>query len=152
MALSITLTMKSIGELVEDQKLPFPRTDISHSYPKDQFPSKEKELAVLPSKRLSRFLQEEKTPSPHAIHQCHKNHKICQAILGTNSTACCNRKCRDLHTDKNHCGACKKKCEYTEECCRGKCVDLAYDKTHCGQCNYRCDHGEYCVYGLCNYP
>ncbi|KAJ6949650.1 hypothetical protein NC651_003587 [Populus alba x Populus x berolinensis] len=58
----------------------------------------------------------------------------------------------DLSTDKQNCGACKRKCKYTEDCCRGECVLLSLDKRHCGKCNNRCQKGEFCVYGMCNYP
>jgi len=144
MALTITLSMRSISKV--EEKPPFPRTDTSYTYPKELF-IKEKKI-LFPSKRLSRFLAVE---NEDAGEHCNKeDNEIFDVKAGKNST-CCNNKCMDLSTDKNNCGSCKKKCEYTESCCRGKCVDLAYDKRHCGRCNHRCGHGEYCVYALCNY-
>ncbi|KAM4092368.1 hypothetical protein ACB094_06G034200 [Castanea mollissima] len=145
MALSITVTIKSIGEV--EGKPPFPHTEsTSYIYHKEELPFKEKKLQ-LPSKRLSRFLAEK---NPNAADHCHKDKEICFTVGGKNST-CCNNKCIDLSIDKNNCGACKKKCKYTETCCRGECVDVTYDKRHCGKCNNRCKKGEFCVYALCNY-
>ncbi|XP_044473637.1 stigma-specific STIG1-like protein 2 [Mangifera indica] len=134
MAITITLTMQNIGEVVYD-------TPFEH-----RFPAHENAI-VLPTKRGSRFLAEVK--NPRAADHCHKDNTVCQA-QGKNAT-CCNNKCMDLSTDENNCGACKKKCKFTEACCRGQCVNLAFDKRHCGFCNNRCLKGEYCVYGLCDY-
>ncbi|KAG2678122.1 hypothetical protein I3843_12G130800 [Carya illinoinensis] len=145
MALSIALAMKSIGEV--EEKMPFPHTETSYDYPKE-LPIKEKKVLQLPSKRvISRFLAER---NRNAADHCNKDEEICYVKEGTNYT-CCNNKCVDLSTDKDNCGACKKKCKYTHECCRGECVDVAYDKRHCGSCNRPCKTGEYCFYGLCNY-
>eukprot|EP00268_Persea_americana_P041860 TRINITY_DN41826_c0_g1_i1.p1 TRINITY_DN41826_c0_g1~~TRINITY_DN41826_c0_g1_i1.p1 ORF type:complete len:174 (+),score=23.77 TRINITY_DN41826_c0_g1_i1:64-522(+) len=91
-----------------------------------------------------RFLAQSK------VLKCNKNPKICFAA-GSPGPNCCKRKCVNLMTDRVNCGACGKKCKYTEACCKGKCVNLAFDKRHCGQCNNRCEKGDYCVYGLCNY-
>lgn len=105
---------------------------------------------VLPSKRVSRFLAASNERNPRAADHCHKDNEVCKTGFG-NSTTCCNNKCMDLLYDDHNCGACKKKCKYTQSCCRGQCVDLAFDKRHCGACNYRCEYGQYCVYGLCDY-
>ncbi|XP_059440902.1 stigma-specific STIG1-like protein 1 [Corylus avellana] len=146
MALTITLSLKSIGEV--EEKPPFPHTDTSYTYPKEIF-IKEKKI-LFPSKRLSRFLAEDSEDD--AAHNCNKeDNEICYVNKAGRNSTCCNKKCTNTHTDKHNCGACKKKCKYTESCCRGQCVDLAYDKRHCGRCNHRCGRGEYCVYALCNY-
>ncbi|XAR67434.1 hypothetical protein NMG60_11002198 [Bertholletia excelsa] len=110
----------------------------------------------LPSRRVSRFLaqhEKHKKKNARAARQCHKDHKICHLhddVEGHNST-CCSNKCVNLATDWDHCGSCKRRCEFTEACCRGECVELAYDKRHCGRCNHRCSEGLYCIYGMCDY-
>lgn len=145
MALSITLTMKNIVVQQEEEKPPiFMSSKELHTTNKE-----DKVQLVLPSKRVSRFLKEEK--NPRAADHCHKDNEICNLIDGGKNTTCCNNKCMDLSTDKNNCGECKKKCKYTENCCRGECVYLAFDKRHCNECNHRCNTGEYCVFGMCNY-
>ncbi|KAF3453418.1 hypothetical protein FNV43_RR03858 [Rhamnella rubrinervis] len=144
MALSITLTMRIIVNQQEEEEPP-----IFMSSKELHATNKEDKVLVLPSKRVSRFLKEEK--NPRAADHCHKDNEICYLIDGAKNTTCCNNKCMDLSTDKNNCGACKKKCKYTETCCRGECVNIAYDKRHCGECNHRCHTGEYCVFGMCGY-
>lgn len=139
MAITVTLTMKGIGDA--EEKPLFQHThDISGHFA-------EGHKLVLPSKRGSRFLAELK--NPRAADHCNKDNEVCFA-QGRNST-CCNNKCMDLSTDNKNCGACKKKCKFTESCCRGECVNLAFDKRHCGRCNNRCEQGEFCVYGMCDY-
>ncbi|XP_019196411.1 PREDICTED: stigma-specific STIG1-like protein 2 [Ipomoea nil] len=102
-----------------------------------------------PSRRpSSRFLAEQK--NPRAADHCKDDNEICYLVEGKNST-CCNNKCMDLGYDKHNCGACKKKCKFTDTCCRGECVNVAFDKRHCGECNNRCMPGGYCIYGLCDY-
>ncbi|KAK8706018.1 hypothetical protein V6N13_049600 [Hibiscus sabdariffa] len=100
-------------------------------------------------KRVSRFLQQGNR-NPRAADHCHKDEEVCYIQDGATST-CCNNKCVFLATDDHNCGACKKKCKFTQVCCRGQCVEIAFDKRHCGACNHRCKPGEYCVYGMCNY-
>ncbi|OIT36016.1 stigma-specific stig1-like protein 2 [Nicotiana attenuata] len=100
-------------------------------------------------RRTSRFLAE-KERNPRAADHCHKDNEICHLLEGRNST-CCNNKCMDLGYDDHHCGACKRKCRFTETCCRGECVNLSFDKRHCGYCNSRCMPGGYCFYGMCDY-
>lgn len=133
MAITITLTMKGIGE-AEENNLPLEQ----HTENK----------LLLPSKRGSRFLAEA-DKNPRAADHCHKDNEVC-SLFGRNST-CCNNKCMDLSTDNKNCGACKKKCKFTEACCRGQCVNLSFDKRHCGRCNNRCEKGQFCVYGMCDY-
>ncbi|KAF5773896.1 putative stigma-specific protein Stig1 [Helianthus annuus] len=98
---------------------------------------------------ISRFLADQQ-PNPRAADHCNKDDEICYVLEGKNST-CCNNKCMDLSEDKHNCGACKKKCKFTNSCCDGGCVNLAYDKRHCGSCGNKCMPGGYCIYGLCNY-
>ncbi|GFQ06229.1 hypothetical protein PHJA_002766900 [Phtheirospermum japonicum] len=101
---------------------------------------------------VSRFLQQG-AANPRAADHCNKDNEVCNHILagtGRNAT-CCNNKCVDLGYDDKNCGACKKKCAFTEWCCNGECVNLAYDKRHCGSCNNRCMPGGYCIYGMCDY-
>jgi hypothetical protein len=147
-ALSTTLTVKRIGE--DEEKPPKDDQSIDTSTRLSQglnIMHDEKEL--MPSKRLSRFLTEEK--NPRAADHCYKDNEICHIQQGKNHK-CCSNKCMDLNTDKHNCGSCKRKCKYTEDCCRGECVLLSLDKRHCGKCNNRCQDGEFCVYGMCNYP
>ncbi|GMJ10300.1 hypothetical protein like AT1G50720 [Hibiscus trionum] len=100
-------------------------------------------------KRVSRFLQQGER-NPRAADHCHKDEEVCYIQDGATST-CCNNKCVFLATDDHNCGACKRKCKFTQVCCRGECVYISLDKRHCGGCNHRCKTGEYCVYGMCNY-
>ncbi|KAL2482938.1 Stigma-specific STIG1-like protein 3 [Forsythia ovata] len=133
MALTLTLTMKNIDE-------PSLKSANQHF-------DEEKPVAV--KRTVSRFLAE-KERNPRAADHCKKDNEICKILEGKNSK-CCNNKCMDLDYDKHNCGACKKKCLYTEVCCRGECVNLSFDKRHCGECNNKCMHGGYCIYGTCDY-
>ncbi|XP_009379655.2 stigma-specific STIG1-like protein 1 [Pyrus x bretschneideri] len=150
MALSITLmTVKRVGYGEEEQEGKTPFTDSWK-----QQPEVDENTLLLPSKRVSRFLAENDLVdrNPRAADHCHKDNEVCAYTPpGYKNSTCCNNKCLDLSEDKNNCGACKKKCKYTESCCRGECVNTNYDKRHCGQCNSPCKFGQYCVYGLCNY-
>ncbi|KAL6199403.1 hypothetical protein ACLB2K_029187 [Fragaria x ananassa] len=141
MALSITLmTVNRVGREEEDKP----------SFESDEHPLYGQNNLLLPSKRVSRFLAE--TKNPRAADHCNKDNEICAYLAESNiNSTCCNNKCMDLSEDKHNCGACKKKCKYTDTCCRGGCVDTNFDKRHCGGCNNRCEKGQYCVYGMCNY-
>ncbi|XVF03815.1 hypothetical protein REPUB_Repub05bG0025500 [Reevesia pubescens] len=143
-AMTIALSMKSIGVVAEDQMPPL----INPFDSSTTFPNADQPL-TLPSKRVSRFLQQE-ARNPRAADHCHKDEEVCYLQGGYNPT-CCNNKCVDLATDDKNCGACKRKCKFTQVCCRGECVNISFDKRHCGACNHRCNPGEYCVYGMCNY-
>ncbi|KAK7287568.1 hypothetical protein RIF29_00849 [Crotalaria pallida] len=143
MALSIAfITMRSINQ--EEAKPVLVENDYSSSSHEER--SVHKNKILLPSKRVGRFLAQ----NPNAADHCNKDYEICY-LTGAKNSTCCNNKCIDLGYDKHNCGACKKKCKYTEVCCRGQCVDTYYDKRHCGECNHRCEHGQYCVYGMCGY-
>ncbi|KAI3899496.1 hypothetical protein MKW92_029772 [Papaver armeniacum] len=120
------------------------------------------------AKRINRFLKEEvKLPllgislggsvglqqprNPRAASDCNKNNYICYA-KGSPGSTCCNNKCVDLISDRDNCGACKKKCRfYSQTCCDGKCVNLSCDVQHCGRCNNKCRTGGLCSYGNCDY-
>ncbi|OMP04385.1 Stigma-specific protein Stig1 [Corchorus olitorius] len=122
----------------------------------DSSSSMDQALHVVPSKRVSRFLQERgNARNPNAADPlCHKDNELCYHIedgIIYNKTTCCNNKCVNLEEDKQNCGACKNKCKFTQACCRGECVYLSLDKRHCGRCNNRCPTGEFCVYGMCDY-
>lgn len=148
MALSISITLNMNGLSQQPQTT-------SSSNDDNKSNNNEKINNIQPRKRpVSRFLADNYNvkPNPRASDHCHKDYDVCHEFDGIykNST-CCNNKCVDLAYDDKNCGACKKKCKFTETCCRGECVDVAYDKRHCGYCNHRCDKGEFCVYGLCNY-
>ncbi|KAK7316789.1 hypothetical protein RJT34_00506 [Clitoria ternatea] len=146
MALSITLTMKTI---IQKEPSFVPSQQQQQQQPQQPLllPHHEKNL-LLPPKRANRFLAQIK--NPNAADHCHKDHEIC-SLQGAKNSTCCNNKCIDVGYDKHNCGACKKKCKFTETCCRGQCVDTNYDKRHCGECNHRCERGQYCVFGMCDY-
>ncbi|VVA22835.1 PREDICTED: stigma-specific [Prunus dulcis] len=149
MALSITLTtVTRVSHQEEEGKSPF--TD---SW-KEQPSADDENKLILPSKRVSRFLSEKDlvARSLKAASQCKNDYDTCSNVLpGHRNFTCCNKKCVDLSSNKENCGACKKCCKYTESCCRGQCVDLSSDKRHCGRCDHPCKNGTYCVYGLCDY-
>ncbi|XP_055832697.1 stigma-specific STIG1-like protein 3 [Solanum dulcamara] len=106
---------------------------------------------VVKRMKISRFLAQQEIKNPRAADHCHKDNEICHVLDGSRNSTCCNNKCMDLGYDDHNCGACKKKCRFTETCCRGECVNLSYDKRHCGYCNNRCMTGGYCFYGMCDY-
>ena len=135
--ITITLTMKMQSFNIEDKSVHKNEAKNTHKLP------------LMASKRVSRFLAEQK--NPRAADHCNKDNEICQYLVQGKNSTCCNNKCMDLRNDDHNCGACKNKCEYTETCCRGECVDLAYDKRHCGYCNNRCKPGLFCLYGMCDY-
>ncbi|RDX69568.1 Stigma-specific STIG1-like protein 3, partial [Mucuna pruriens] len=140
MALSITLTMKSITH--EEAKPSF----VPHDLPSSQPTHHHQKNVLLPSKRVNRFLAEVK--NPNAADHCHKDHDVC-TLSGAKNATCCNNKCINVGYDGHNCGACKKKCKFTETCCRGECINVYFDKRHCGECNHRCERGQDCVYGMC---
>lgn len=107
---------------------------------------------ALAASRVSRFLQD-KEKNPRAADHCRKDNDVCNLTLdgGSRNATCCNNKCMDLEYDDKNCGACKKKCEFTETCCGGECVTLAFDKRHCGGCGNKCANKKYCMYGFCDY-
>ncbi|RZC50666.1 hypothetical protein C5167_019090 [Papaver somniferum] len=83
---------------------------------------------------------------------CQTNPMICNnngSPPGTNQ--CCMKKCVNILEDKNNCGVCGHKCNYSETCCQGRCVNPSYNPRHCGSCNNRCNKGASCSFGLCNY-
>ncbi|CAL9017713.1 unnamed protein product [Prunus brigantina] len=146
MALSITLTTGTrVSHQEEEGKSPF--TD---SW-KEQPSADDENKLLLPSERVSRFLAEEDLAARNlkAAFPCNKY--TCINVLPGHNFTCCNNKCVDLSVNKDNCGACKKKCKYTQSCCGGQCVDLSSDKRHCGRCNHPCNNGASCVYGLCDY-
>ena len=81
---------------------------------------------------------------------CDKSPKVCLEE-GSPGPHCCKKLCVNFETDRSNCGACGKKCKYSELCCKGKCVNIWTDDKHCGGCNKKCNKGERCVYGMCGY-
>ncbi|KAL8460144.1 hypothetical protein ACS0TY_031885 [Phlomoides rotata] len=117
----------------------------------DHNPPKPASHPAEPVHRVGRFLQQ-KERNPRAADHCHKDNDVCNYTLeGGRNATCCNNKCMDLWNDSKNCGACKKKCAFTETCCRGECVNLSYDKRHCGSCSTKCMPGGFCIYGMCDY-
>jgi hypothetical protein len=72
--------------------------------------------------------------------------------------------CRDLQTERGHCGACGNACGDTQTCtagmcvtrcgggqsvCSGQCVDLTNDPRNCGMCGRSCASGLSCAAGSC---
>ncbi|XP_009132403.1 stigma-specific STIG1-like protein 2 [Brassica rapa] len=108
--------------------------------------------------RPSRFLaqrydegQRPKARNSNAAGRCNKDSEICSSTAANSTMTCCNKKCIDLSTDRQNCGACKKICKYGEICCGGQCVSWRYDPRHCGKCNNRCKPFASCYAGLCEY-
>ncbi|KAF1866763.1 hypothetical protein Lal_00018148 [Lupinus albus] len=87
--------------------------------------------------------------------RCHVSQNICngvQAKKGTELLFCCkNLHCRDVLSDKNHCGKCGHKCEFGEKCCSGVCINVLYSAYHCGKCKSKCQQGVPCESGICGY-
>ncbi|MFO0607876.1 MAG: MXAN_6577-like cysteine-rich protein [Polyangiales bacterium] len=78
----------------------------------------------------------------------------------------CDGVCRDLTSDRAHCGACNRACAAGQVCSRGACAtscaagltrcdadaschDLRADPAHCGACGRACALGEVCDQGTC---
>jgi hypothetical protein len=111
---------------------------------------------------------------------CHIGKRVPKAKR--NTCACsagltlCGKKCRDLNTDPNNCGACGARidretelccdgvptpidsdncqacgnvCGAAETCCGDGCADLENDSDNCGACGEVCEDGE-CVNGECS--
>ena len=74
-----------------------------------------------------------------------------QACESKGNTICCNKKCVNVKTDKLNCGACGKKCKFSEICCNGRCVNPSANKNHCGGCGNSCQEGGFCAFGMCSY-
>ncbi|RDX66766.1 Stigma-specific STIG1-like protein 1, partial [Mucuna pruriens] len=83
----------------------------------------------------------------HRAMTCDKYPRVCHA-KGSEGPDCCRRKCVNVSTDRNNCGACGKRCKYSQVCCRGKCVNLMFDKYHCGRCGNKCNKGDSCIYAM----
>lgn len=77
-------------------------------------------------------------------------------------TACGNRTCEDLTSDRRNCGACGVACQVGQICqnsacicapgatdCNGACVVTQSDPRHCGGCAVACAQGEVCESGMC---
>ncbi|KAL7138175.1 hypothetical protein ABFS83_10G146300 [Erythranthe nasuta] len=113
------------------------------------------EIKLVVAKRVSRFLQQNKSISnPRISGSCGKGNdgQVCGGYLFEGRNAiCCNNKCTEAERDFNNCGACGKKCAFGEICCRGECVNARSDKRHCGFCNNICVGDGNCVYGVCDY-
>ena len=153
-AIAMVLSISTLTMMINDAQDQGGRTKMSIKKPSnydhdDDRDGQEiiKEPLPPPSKRVSRFLA---TSNPRAADHCRRNNAVCTAGGNKNST-CCNNKCVDLSYDDDNCGACKKRCPFTQACCRGRCVYLAYDPRHCGECNNRCKKRTICFYGMCNY-
>jgi hypothetical protein len=72
----------------------------------------------------------------------HKHKKSCPS-----GQQRCGKKCADLDSDPNHCGACGADCR--QVCCSGTCVDVLRDANNCGECGQLCSEQEECVNGEC---
>ncbi|KAI3419276.1 uncharacterized protein J3R85_013272, partial [Psidium guajava] len=81
---------------------------------------------------------------------CDKYPRVCRAA-GSPGPNCCGKQCVDVAMDRLNCGACGKRCRYSEICCWGNCVNPSVDGKHCGRCGNKCPKRSSCVYGLCNY-
>ncbi|XP_008794174.3 protein GRIM REAPER-like [Phoenix dactylifera] len=70
---------------------------------------------------------------------------------GSQLLYCCKNHCRNVLSDRNHCGVCGSGCRFGQLCCNGKCTAVAYDIKNCGKCGEVCSPGERCEYGTCGY-
>ena len=73
----------------------------------------------------------------------------------------CNGRCRNVLTDRYHCGKCDNRCGWGRVCtsglccspgwvnCSGKCVDVGRDSKNCGKCGVVCPSGVNCQAGTC---
>ncbi|URD86243.1 Stigma-specific protein, Stig1 [Musa troglodytarum] len=69
-----------------------------------------------------------------------------QARDGTQLLYCCKKRCRNVLSDRNNCGACGLRCGFGQLCCKGKCTAVAYDVNNCGKCGTVCQPGLRCEY------
>ncbi|KAL4570295.1 hypothetical protein LXL04_025947 [Taraxacum kok-saghyz] len=67
------------------------------------------------------------------------------------SVCCFGKFCKDVMSDRNHCGGCGHVCGYEVVCCGGECVDVRNDGRHCGGCFEECGGQGRCSYGMCDY-
>jgi hypothetical protein len=87
------------------------------------------------------------------------------ACTCTGGNATCSgpgRRCVDLTTDAQNCGACRQACRPYESCaagtctcvaprlaCADGCIDPETDSRHCGGCGNTCSAGQACSLGRC---
>ena len=79
---------------------------------------------------------------------------ICPGIFakkGTQFLRCCKKHCRNVLSDRNHCGLCGNKCTFAHLCCNGRCTPAGCDVNNCGKCGKKCKPGEVCLFGICGY-
>ena len=63
---------------------------------------------------------------------------------------CCDGRCQDVETDRDHCGRCGHACSTASDaCCAGACVDLQSSHASCGACGHACSADETCCAGRC---
>ncbi|XP_034698775.1 stigma-specific STIG1-like protein 1 [Vitis riparia] len=111
----------------------------------DQLPLLESEQPIS-LRGTSRFL----TEAARIKVTCDKYPTVCRA-KGSAGKYCCKKKCVNVRTDRLNCGACGKKCRYSEICCKGECVNPSSDRRNCGGCGKKCKKGSLCVHGMCSY-
>jgi hypothetical protein len=70
---------------------------------------------------------------------------------GAKKTRCPgSKKCVDLSSDRNSCGACGNVCESPEDlCCDGVCTNVVFNRNDCGACGNVCAEGEDCCGERC---
>ncbi|KAH7443465.1 hypothetical protein KP509_02G036000 [Ceratopteris richardii] len=78
---------------------------------------------------------------------CSTESKACKVFY---NATCCAGTCVNVQLDNNNCGACGRRCAFTEACCEGACKDLNTDEFNCGRCGNVCPDDS-CQYGLCGY-
>lgn len=89
---------------------------------------------------------------------------ICQAI-DCQGLALCRKRCVDIQSDRQNCGACGALCRGETQCLKGRClcptsrmlcgeacVDLQVDEANCGSCGAACAPGQSCTKGKCICP
>ncbi|CAA6673000.1 unnamed protein product [Spirodela intermedia] len=72
-------------------------------------------------------------------HKCNATvNNVCPGLLakgGTQLLQCCKRRCRNVLSDRNHCGVHR----------------VADDVDNCGKCGNKCAAGVRCAFGVCGY-
>lgn len=84
------------------------------------------------------------------VSSCSYNKAICTKSPYPAGSICCGSSCTNVQTDYSNCGACGKKCGWSQTCCGGKCVYLSSDSNNCGKCGLKCPRNG-CKYGVCRY-
>ncbi|KAL6332228.1 hypothetical protein AAG906_001943 [Vitis piasezkii] len=145
--LTVVLALAAINSATSDEEEEpfFEDPDTSSSVKAENTePAESKKPVSL--RGASRFLEQ------RARLTCDKYPKACESKgSSTRDNLCCNKKCVNVKVDKLNCGACGKRCKFSEICCNGRCVNPSANKNHCGGCGNSCQEGDFCAFGMCSY-